>query len=247
VKSNPPGSGVQQKFDFSPPRPRPFLSSLSAGIDTYEEGVAQYFRWRTGLDFYGTIDQVVDFVLNTKRLKVLDLQTDTGTFALKLAGRKGFHGRIHSFESNITLLERARQRAKHLNLDQSLEFMHAEAARYPVPDGFAEVAVSIFDFHRHPARQFLAEAARVLMPEGHLLVAEMIEPNCRLNSWIWELKKLQLRYVKKSPIEAEGVYYDQEQMLQLLFDAGFRQVIIQGLKSRRSDRQGVFSLMAATK
>jgi ubiquinone/menaquinone biosynthesis C-methylase UbiE len=247
VKSNTPSAGVQRQFDFSTPLPRPFLTHLTGRIDSYEEGVARYFRWRTGLDFYATIDQVVDFVILTKRLKVADLQTDTGTFALRLAGRKGFHGRVYSFDSNITLLERARQRALHLNLHQALDFKQSEALQIPVPDNFAEIAVSIFDFHRQPAQQFLAEAARILMPEGHLLIAEMIEPKCFRNQWLWKIRKLQLRYLQKNPAEAEGVYYDQEEILALLFGAGFRQVIVQGLKTRHADHQGVFSLLAATK
>jgi ubiquinone/menaquinone biosynthesis C-methylase UbiE len=247
VKSDTPATSIQQQFDFSTPLPRPFLTNLTTRIDTYEEGVARYFRWRTGLDFYATIDQVVDFVILTKRLKVVDLQTDTGTFALRLAGRKGFHGRVYSFDSNITLLERARQRAQHLNLHQALDFKQSETSRCPVPDNFAEIAVSIFDFHRQPAQQFLAEAARILMPEGHLLIAEMIEPKCLRNRWLWKIRKLQLRYLHKNPAEAEGVYYDQEEILGLLFGAGFRQVIVQGLKARHADHEGVFSLLAATK
>jgi ubiquinone/menaquinone biosynthesis C-methylase UbiE len=247
VKSDIPTTSVQQQFDFSAPLPRPFLANLASGIDSYEEGVSRYFRWRTGLDFYATIDQVVDFVILTKRLKVVDLQTDTGTFALRLAGRKGFHGRVHSFDSNITLLERARQRAQHLNLQQVLEFKQSEPLRYPVPDNFAEIVVSIFDFHRQPARSFLTEAARIVTPEGHLLLAEMIEPKCFRNRWLWKIRKLQLRYLQKNAAEAEGVYYDQEEILELMFAAGFRQVIVQGLKARHADHHGVFSLLAATK
>ena len=111
MKTETPARELQKKFDFSPPHPRPFLASLPAKIDTYEEGVARLFRRETGLDYYLTIDQIVDFAINTGRMKVIDLLTDTATFALRLAGRKAFVGRIYSFDSNITLLERAKQRA----------------------------------------------------------------------------------------------------------------------------------------
>ncbi len=240
-------TGLQKKFDFSPPRPRPFLTNLSTRIDSYEEGIAAYFRWRTGLDYYATIEQIVDFVITTKRLKIVDLLTDTGTFALRLAGRKGFLGRIHSFDTNITLVERARQRARHLNVDQVCEFKQAESARCPVPDGFAELAVSIFDFHRHDPEQFLTEAARVLMPDGYLLLAEVLEPRSSHGSWRSMWRKLHLKYVQKNPAEAEGIYYDQDEVIQLLFNKGFRQVIIQGLRVRESVHQGIFSVVAATK
>lgn len=238
---------VQKAFDFSPPRPRPFLSKLPAGIDTYEEGMAQFFRWRTGLDYYATVDQIVDFMITTGRMKVLDLLTDTGALALRLAGRKAFQGRVYSFDSNVTLLERARQRARHLNLEQAIEFRHFEGTKVPVLDNFADLAVSVFDFHRHTAEQFLAEAARVLMPGGHLIVAEVLEPKSVRNTCKWWFKKLQLRYIHKNPAEAQGIYYDTEEMIQLLFNAGFRQVIIQELKARSSPRDSVYSLVAATK
>ncbi len=247
MKTDKTAAGQQKKFDFSPPRARPFLGGLPARVDSYEEGISRYFHWRTGLDYYATVEQVVDFVINTRRVRIVDMLTDTGTFALRLAGRKGFVGKVYSFDANITLLERAKQRAHHLNLDHSLEFKQTEPGRCPVPDGFGEIAVSIFDFHRHDAPQFLAEAARILAPEGHLILAEVLEPGSFRNRCVWGLRKLQLRYLQKNPTEADGTYYDQEEALKLLFSAGFRQVIIQGLKARRSPDSGVFSLIAATK
>jgi ubiquinone/menaquinone biosynthesis C-methylase UbiE len=238
---------VQKNFDFSSALPRPFLSHLPAGINTYEEGVARFFRWRTGLDYYGTIDTIVDFVVNTRRTRVVDMLTDTGAFALRLVERKGFVGKVYSFDSNITLLERARQRARHMNLDQVVEFRQIDALTCPVPDGFAEVAVSIFDLHRQPAREFMTEAARILCPDGHLILAELLQPVTTWGRWRSFWRNVQLRYLQKNPAEADGIYYDQERLIDLVFGAGFRQVIIQGLKVRSSPHEGVFSLIAATK
>ncbi len=238
---------VQKKFDFTPPRPRPFLSELPAGIDTYDEGVARFFRWRTGLDYHWAIDQIVDFVINTHRMRVVDMLTDTGAFALQLIGRKGFVGKLYSFDTNITLLERARQRARHMGLDQTVEFRQVAEPRCPLPDGFAEVVVSIFDFHRHAAEQFMAESVRVLCPDGHLILAEVLEPRSARNKWGNLLKRLHLKYVQKNPAEAEGNYFDREEMIDLIFRAGFRQIIIQGLKVPSSPHEGVFSLIAATR
>jgi ubiquinone/menaquinone biosynthesis C-methylase UbiE len=247
VKTEQPTTEIQKKFDFSPPRPRPFLTNLPARIDTYEEGVAQFFRWRTGLDYYATIDQVVDFVINTGRLKVVDLLTDTGTLSLRLAGRKAFLGHVYSFDDNVTLLERARQRARHLNLDRTVEFRGAENAGIPVADGFGELAISFFDFHRHPAMHFLEEAFRILAPSGHLILAEVLEPKSARNIWKSRFRNLKLRWLQKNPAEAQGVYYDREEMIPMLFESGFSQVIIQELKSRSSPHEGIFSLIAATK
>lgn len=246
MKSEKTGN-IQKKFDFSPPRPRPFLASLPARIDTYEEGVARLFQWRTGLDYYATIDQIVDFIINTRRTKIVDLLSDTATFALRLAGRKAFFGKIQSYDSNITLLERARQRARILNLGQVVEFRQFEEAGWPLADGSAEIAVSIFDFHRHQAERYLQEAFRVLGSDGYLLLAEMLEPGTFRNRLSWGWKKMHLRLIQRNPAEALGVYYDQEEMIRMLFETGYRQVVIQGLKNSSSPHQGVFSLIAATK
>jgi ubiquinone/menaquinone biosynthesis C-methylase UbiE len=241
------GDNIQKKFDFSPPRARPFLASLPARIDTYEEGVARFFQWRTSLDYYATIDQIADFIVNTRRTKIVDFLTDTATFAIRLAGRKAFVGRIHSFDSNVTLLERARQRAHHLNLDHAIEFRQFDDQGWPVQDGFAEVAVSIFDFHRQHAEHFLQEAFRILAREGHLLLAEVLEPQTFRNRMSWQCKRLHLKFIQGNPDEAQGIYYDKEEVIRLLFEAGFRQVVIQGLRSPSSPHHGVFSLVAATK
>jgi ubiquinone/menaquinone biosynthesis C-methylase UbiE len=247
VKTDKGAANIQQKFDFTPPRPRPFLASLPARIDTYEEGVARLFQWRTGLDYYATVDQVVDFIVNTRRTKIVDFLSDTATLALRLAGRKAFFGKIHSFDSNVTLLERARQRARHLNLGQVVEFKQFDGLGWPVADGFAEIAVSLFDFHRHQARRFLQEAYRILSDDGYLLLAEMIEPGTLGNRIAQGWQKFHLKFVQRNATEAQGVYYDKEEIIRMFFETGFRQVVIQGLKVRFSRHQGVFSLIAATK
>jgi ubiquinone/menaquinone biosynthesis C-methylase UbiE len=247
VKSAKQASGMQKDFDFSTPRPRPFLADLPAKIDSYEEGVARLFRWRTGLDYYATIDQIVDFIIDTGRTKVVDLLTDTGTLALRLAGRKAFFGKVQSFDNNVTLLERARQRARHLNLSQLVEFQQFREPGWPVADGFAEIAVSFFDLHRRAAESFLREAFRMLASEGYLLLAEVLETESLCNRMFQAWGRFHLRFIQRNATEAQSIYYGREEVIRMLFDTGFRQVVIQGLRSPSSRHQGVFSLVAATK
>ena len=247
AKTASPVQSMQKKFDFSVPHPRPFLANLPARIDTYEEGVAQFFHWRTGLDYYLAMDQIVDFVVDTGRVKVMDLLTDTAAFALRLAGRKAFVGRIYSFDTNVTLLERAKQRAAHLNLHRTIEFKQFQEPHLPVPDGSCDLAFSFFDLHRHTAGQYLAEALRVLAPDGYFIIAELLEPKAGRIGLSSILRKLHLRYIQKNPAESRAIYHDREEIIQLLFEAGFRQIIIQGLNVPASQNSGVFSLIAATK
>jgi ubiquinone/menaquinone biosynthesis C-methylase UbiE len=247
VKTENPAQKYQKKFNFSVPQPRPFLANLPARIDTYEDGVARFFQWRTGLDYYLAMDQIVDFVVDTRRVKVIDLLADTACFALRLAGRKAFLGRICSFDSNITLLERAKQRAAHLNLQQNIDFRHFQESRYPVPDSYGDLAVSIFELHRHPAEQYLAEVLRVLAPDGYLILAELLVPKAGTVSLTRLWRKFHLQFVQKNPTEARAIYYDRDEVVALLFHVGFRQVIIQGLNVPSTPEAGEFCLIAATK
>ena len=237
---------AQKELDFSSPRPRPFIASLSTRIDEYEEGVARFFQWKTGLDYYQTIDRIIDFTISTGRVKIIDLITDTGVFALRIAGRKAFNGRVCSFDSNVTLLERAKQRAAQLNLQKTLDFrLFSKESQLTLPDSFADAAVSIFDLHRHPAHQYLTEIRRVLEPEGVLIIAELTEPKTAVPLRLWRWASL--RYIHKNPTEADTVYPDREELIKSLFDAGFRQVIVQEMNSPTTMRPGVFSLIAARK
>ncbi|MEJ2245630.1 MAG: methyltransferase domain-containing protein [Acidobacteriota bacterium] len=247
MKTESPSTNIQKKFDFSTPKPRPFLANLPAKIEIYEDGIAEFFRRSTGLDYYLTIDRIVDFVVDTGGRKVLDLLADTAVFALNLAGRKAFQGHIYSFDTNITLLERAKQRAIQLNLHPTIDFWEFQEPKIPVPDEYGDIAVSIFDFHRHPAEEYLKEIKRVLVPEGYMILAEMIKPKSSKTVWNSILKKLRLQYRKKNDAETAAVYYDQEEIISLLFQAGFRQVIIQGLNVPSKAHSGVFSLITATK
>ena len=88
---------------------------------------------------------------------------------------------------------------------------------------------------------------RILAPNGYLILADLIESESSKSSWASKWKRLYLEYIKKNKTEAAAVYYDREEMIALLFEAGFRQVIMQGLNVPDSPHAGVFSLIAATK
>jgi len=237
---------AQKEFDFSSPRPRPFVSGLPARIDEYEEGVARFFQWKTGLDYYHAMDHIIDFVISTERTKIVDLITDTAAFSLRLAERKAFNGRIYSFDNNVTLLERAKQRAAQQNLQKNLEFKQfLSEIRLPLPNCFAQAAVSVFDLHRHPINQYLTEIVRILEPEGLFIIAVQTEPKAAVPLRLWRWASL--KYIHKNPTEADIVYPDREELIESLFGAGFRQVIIQEMNSPTTMRPGVFSLIAATK
>ena len=237
---------VQKKNDFSNLRPRPLIAGLPARIEVYEEDVVRFFNLKTGLYYYHAIDQVVDFVIGTGRKNIVDLLTDTAVFALRLAGHKDFHGSVYSVDSNVTLLERAKQRAAQLNLLKGIEFKQVmQETRIPLSDCCVEGAVSIFDLHRYPMRQYLAEIMRLLEPGGIFVAAVLTEPKAAAPIRLWRWARL--KYIHKNPTEADTVYPDREDLIKALFGAGFRQVIIQEKNSPTVKHPGVFNLIAATK
>ena len=237
---------TQKELDFTPPRPRSFISVLPARIDEYEDGVAHFFHLKTGLDYLQAIEQVVDFVAGTGRTKVVDLLTDTAKFALGLAKRKGFSGRVYSFDSDITLLERAKLHANQLKVQQSIEFKQCfHESKLPLPDDFADAAVSIFDLHRHALKQYCLEIMRILEPNGLFVVAVLTEPNASVPLRFW--RRVRLKYIHKNPTEADTVYPDREELIKSLLGAGFRQVIVQEINAPTTMRPGVFNIIAATK
>jgi len=40
---------------------------------------------------------------------------------------------------------------------------------------------------------------------------------------------MHLQYIQRNPAEAHAVYHDREEIIELLFAVGFRQIIIEGL------------------
>jgi ubiquinone/menaquinone biosynthesis C-methylase UbiE len=144
-------------------------------------------------------------------------------------------------------LERAKQRAAHLSLHRAIEFRQFQEPNLPIPDGYCDIAFSFFDLHRHPPEQYLAEAFRILTPDGHFIVADMLEPKSGRKTLRSIVKRLHLRYIQKNPVEAGARYYEREELIQFLYQAGFRQIIIYGLNAPLSINSGVFSLITATK
>ena len=233
------------EFDFFLSKPRPFLAGLPSRIDEYETRVSGFFRRKTGLDYYLMVDRVIDFVISTGGKNVVDMITDAAIFPLRLAKHNEFHGCICSIDSNVTLIERAKQRAAQLRLRTPIEFRQWYEMQIPLAGGSADTVVSIFDLHRHPAKRYLAETLRILMPGGMLVLTEYTEskPSDLVRFW----RRTRLRYIEKNREEAEIVYPDREHIIEWLFGVGFRQVVIQEMNVPSFRHPGVFSLIAATK
>ena len=123
-------------------------------------------RWRPRL-----VERAVD--ASAASTRILDLGCGTGAMALAIA-RACPSARLIGVDGDPEVLERAR--AKALAEGAQLELHEALADRLPLPDAHVDCVVSTLVFHHlAPAtkRAALAEARRVLVPGGRLLICDV--------------------------------------------------------------------------
>jgi ubiquinone/menaquinone biosynthesis C-methylase UbiE len=105
--------------------------------------------------------------------QVLDVGCGTGTLAIELQSRVGRAGRIVGVDPGTQQISRARSKAARHHL--SIDFQIGVIEQLPFPDQTFDVVLSTLMMHHLPTslkRQGLAEIARVLKPEGRLVIAD---------------------------------------------------------------------------
>lgn len=117
-----------------------------------------------------------DAVLRTARVTatdtVVDLGSGTGLLALGVATRAR---RVVAVDVSAPMLDRLRQHAEAQEL--SIDLVHGDMRRLPLPDGSVDVVVSCYAFHHlvDDGKELVAaEAYRVLRPGGRLVVVDMM-------------------------------------------------------------------------
>jgi ubiquinone/menaquinone biosynthesis C-methylase UbiE len=105
--------------------------------------------------------------------KVLDVGCGTGTLAIEVAHRAGHAGHVAGIDPSTQQIARARSKAARRNVP--IEFQIGVIEHLHFPDQSFDVVLSTLMMHHLPAslkRQGLAEIARVLKPEGRLIIAD---------------------------------------------------------------------------
>lgn len=105
--------------------------------------------------------------------KVLDVGCGTGTLAIEIQKRVGSTGRVYGIDPGTKQITRARNKAARLGLP--IDFQSGVIERIPFPDGAFDVVVNTIMMHHLGdglKRQGLAEIARVLKPDGRLVIAD---------------------------------------------------------------------------
>ena len=121
---------------------------------------------------------------------VLDLGSGAGLDSILAATRVGSSGRVFGVDLTEEMVEKARQNATALGIE-NIEFLCGEIEDLPLEDGVAHVAISNGVFNLCPDKpRALAETARVLRPNGRLLMADILledhvtpDELARLGTW----------------------------------------------------------------
>lgn len=127
--------------------------------------------------FRGQLRELRCRAANLARLQpgeqVLDVGCGTGTLAMEVAGRVGRAGRVAGIDPGTEQIARARSKAARRNLP--IDFQMGVIEHLAFPDQTFDVVLSTLMMHHLPPslkRQGLAEIARVLKPEGCLVIAD---------------------------------------------------------------------------
>ncbi len=150
--------------------------------------------------------------------QVLDVGCGTGTLALAVARRVGRTGRVAGIDPGIEQIARACSKADRRNVP--IEFQIGVIERLPFPDQTFDVVLSTLMMHHLPPplkRQGLAEIARVLKPEGRLVIADF--------------KRKQERQGRSARFHAGGS--NMQDLAALIKDTGFSQVETEEAQFRR--------------
>jgi len=110
--------------------------------------------------------------------RVLDIGCGTGAFATALAERAG--GKVWGVDDSPEMLAEAATK------EPGVRFKRARAESLPFKDGWFERAVMRLSLHLFDRPAALAEAARVLIPGGRLVIATF-DPEHFSGYWLGEL------------------------------------------------------------
>jgi SAM-dependent methyltransferase len=125
---------------------------------------------RTAEQLLPAAELVVDRAAPAVGERVVDVGCGTGNAAL-LSAERG--ARVTGVDPAARLLEVARGEASERGLDA--EFVQGDAAALPLPDGEADLVVSVFGVIFAPDPQAAAaEMARVLKPDGRVVISAWI-------------------------------------------------------------------------
>lgn len=226
--------------------PRSGKPLIADWLSQFEEQTARDFRRRTGLDYRSTIAQIIEAAEPFPGMHVLDLPTGSGVIARQFVGKVGDHGRIIGVEESREKLEQARLAAQSTKVSLHLEWKVMPLEKLSFPDNSFDLVTSLMALHRLPAEKFLAEIHRVLKPGGRMLVTDELAPEQGSHPLRLSVRRTYYRYIRRDHREADAQFLTTEEMMHLLGEIGFSQIMFRALRQRsKTDR--VLTLIKAVK
>jgi len=215
-------------------------------LSQFEERIARDFYRRTGLDYQTTIAQIVEAAEPFPGMQILDVPTGSGIIARQFVGKIGQEGKIIGADTTREKLEEARLAAQSAKASLRIEWRLMQGEKFNAENNKFDLVTSAMAFHRMNGEKFLSEAYRVLKPGGRLLIADELAPEVGTSSLRESVRRKYFLFIARNRPEAEAHFYSTEEMMQLVKDAGFSQVLCRALRQRdKHDR--IFTLVKAVK
>lgn len=219
---------------------------INTWLSEFEEQIAADFRRRTGLDYKSTVALIVDDAEPFPGMQVLDVPTGTGVIARQFVGKIGDKGRIVGVDETREKLDAARLAAQSSKVSMHLELKPMSLERLSFEAESFDLVTSFMAFHRLNGEKLVAEAYRVLKPNGRLLIADELAPEAAPGQLRQTIRRNWFKYIRRDEKEANAEFRTTEEMMRLLTGTGFSQVMFRGLR-RRSRHDRVFTLVKAVK
>ncbi|MFN0085673.1 MAG: class I SAM-dependent methyltransferase [Blastocatellia bacterium] len=212
----------------------------------FEERIASDFQRRTGLEYKKAIARIIEAAEPFPGMQVLDVPTGTGVIARQFVGKVGEKGRIIGIDETPEKLEQARLAAQSARVSMRIELKAMPIEKLIFEDGCIDLITSVMAFHRVDAGKFLIEACRVLRPGGRLLIADELAPDVPKGALRETMRRSWFRFVKRDQQEADAQFHTTAEMMRMLQEAGFNQIIFRTLR-QRSRNERSFALIKAVK
>lgn len=221
--------------------------AISDWLNELDSKRAREFQQRTGLDYQELLKQIIETADLQPGMQVVELATGTGMIARHLVGMIGAEGKIIGVDSTTELVERARLDAQSAKVGTRIEWRTAPLNHLPFGDSNFDLVVCGLAFNQLEAQDFLRESLRILKMDGALLIAAELAPPAGLSDFMQKARRHYYRFVKRNPEEANAHFYSAHDLTEMLRAAGFRQIIIRGLKTKTGVSARSFSLIRAVK
>lgn len=226
-------------------RPAPHLL-ISDWLNEFEAKRAKEFHRRTGLDYKTLLKQIIETADPHPGMHILEVAAGTGMIARHLVGLVGREGKIIGVDSTNDLVEQARLDAQSAKVGTRIEWRVAPLNHLPFPKGEFDLVTCGFGFNQLAAKDLFSESYRILKDEGVLLIAaEVTSPQG--TSLVQRVRQQYYRLLKRDHEEATTHFYSSDELSELFRRAGFRQIIIRGLKGDTALASRDFSLIRAVK